>query len=104
MNWKNYLKDHWASFLANGAISWILLMIFGIFYFLRLDSVLYDSSGGKFYMVTEMWQPFYMGGMILVIGLLLMLVTKAFKKNLLVLFLGILTIIAYFYEIKIDGF
>jgi hypothetical protein len=104
MNWKNYIKDHWTSLLANGLIIWILCMLFGLFYFLRLDSVLYDTSSGKFYMVTEIWQPFYMGGMILVIGLLLMLLTKAFKKNLLVFFLGILTIIAYFYQIKIDGF
>lgn len=92
--------------MANLFIVWAILVIFSLFFFLRKDSILYESESGKFktLMVSEMWQPYYSSGLALTIGLSIMLIGKLYQKNRLVIIVGGITIAAYHYIMKVKGF
>lgn len=103
MNLKFNLKNKWIQYVANGLISWVLLMIFGLFFFLQKDSLLQDFPDNDLQLFTTLRQPIYEAGMILASGLFLMFLLKTLKKNLIVIVLGIITLILYFYLMKIRG-
>jgi len=103
MNWKLYLKNNWTVLVANGLFLWILLMMFGIFYILQNDVAVIDYSKDWIEIFSTIRYPFYECGMILCIGLFVMLVFKFLKKNSVVIVLGILTILSFYWKMKIIG-
>ena len=103
MNWKLYLKKNWISLLANGLMFWILIMIFALFALLQNDGNIIKFSEEQNQIYSTLWQPIYESGMIFVAGLFLMRIIKFLKKDLVVICIGIITIIIYYWKMKIGG-
>lgn len=75
-----------------------------MFYVLEKTSTLIvDNFNGRKSIFIELWQPIYLGGLILVSGLILMLVAKGLKKNIGTIIVGVITLIVYFWKVKING-
>ncbi len=101
---KNYIIKNWISVIANVFIGWILFMLLGIFYVLEDTSThILDGLDGQKSIFTELYQPIYHGGIILVLGLSFMLVAKGLKKSMVTIIAGSITLIIYFWKMKIVG-
>ncbi len=100
---KRVSKEKWIAGLANGFLYWILLLLFFMFYVFHKESKIFKDAFDHNQIYLELHQPVFEGGMILVIGLFLMTVSKGFRKNLLVVFIGILTLLFYYWKINFDG-
>jgi len=75
-----------------------------MFYVLEKTSTfVVDEFDGQKSILTELWQPIYFGGLILVSGLTLMLIAKGLKKDIWTVVVGIITLAVYFWKIKING-
>lgn len=100
---KKVSKEKWITVLANGFIYWTLLLLLFMFYVFHKESKIFKDAFEHNQIYLELHQPFFEGGMILIIGLFFMTILKGFKKNLLVVFIGILTLLIYYWKIKFDG-
>ena len=101
---KNHKIKNWISVIANVFIGWVLFMLLGVFYVLEDTSThILDGLDGQKSILTELYQPIYLGGVILVFGLSLMLLAKGFKKSMVTIVVGIITLIIYFWKMKIVG-
>ena len=103
MDIKRISKEKWITVLANGFLYWILLLLFFMLFVFQKESKIFKDPFDHKQIYLELHQPVLEGGMILVIGLFLMTVSKGFRKNLLVVFIGILTLLFYYWKIKFDG-
>tara|TARA_R110000744_G_scaffold379432_2_gene497588 strand:- start:106 stop:426 length:321 start_codon:yes stop_codon:yes gene_type:complete len=103
MNLKLYVKKNWTSLIANGLMFWILIMIFALFALLQKDGHIMKFSEDQNQIYSTLWQPIYESGMILVTGLFLMRIIKFFKKDIVVIIIGVLTILIYYWKMKIGG-
>jgi len=89
-------KKRWINLLANGLLIWIIFVIFSIFMILDEHSKTHQNVENAKRIYIDINSPFLKGGMLLAFGLLLMIISKIFKRNLLIVCIGILTLITYY--------
>ena len=103
MNLSQLNKNKWILRIANGLFIWIILMILILFIVMNRYSDYQEVTENMKRIIVDLNSPYIQGGIILTIGLLTMAVSKILKANLIVMVLGILTLVIYYWKMLIIG-
>ncbi|WP_046759206.1 hypothetical protein [Kordia jejudonensis] len=96
-------EKKWIIILGNGMLFWITFMIFILFLILKKYSFEYEEVESYKQITIDLNSPIVEGGIILIVGLFAMIISKIVKSNLLIIVVGILTLIIYYIKMLWTG-